>query len=50
MDTLLILKDSIIAHSVKIVDTCKDCSNEAAVNNDEVWIVSVILLQLFSLH
>ena len=46
MDTLLILKDSIIAHSVKIVDTCKDCSKEAAVNNDEVWIVSVICITI----
>lgn len=42
MDTLLILRDTITDHVIKVVDTCQPCVQEAETNCKDIAIVAII--------
>ena len=42
MDTLLVLKDTITAHVVKVVDSCESCVHEVPTNCQDVKIVGIV--------
>ena len=42
MDTLLVLKDTINAHVIKVVDTCQPCVQEVETNCNDVNIAVII--------
>lgn len=42
MDTLLVLKDTITAHVVKVIDSCQPCAHEIPTNCQDVIAVAII--------
>ena len=42
MDTLLILKDTVPAKIIKVVDSCQPCTHEAATNCQDVIVVAIV--------
>lgn len=46
MDTLLILRDTITAHVIKVVDSCQLCAQEAPTNCNDVKVVAIICLAI----
>lgn len=42
MDTLLVLKDTITAHVVKVADSCQPCAYEIPTNCQDVIVVAII--------